>query len=138
MKDKIYLDSNFIITTLVKEHPFFQKACMISEKIKTWKLFISFLVIDEVIFNLSFYHLSKEDIHKHLKNGILSIDNLYLISTSNLKEDLDDYLQAWVRSNLKPRDALHLHMMRYNKISQIATFDQDFIRHRKKLGITII
>ena len=138
MTDKIYLDANFIVASLIYDHPFHNHAVQKNEDLLNANLFTSFLVIDEIVYSLTKYNLPKESIKNLLTDHLLLIENLSLIREPTEIQSLNEYLKDWISFNLKPRDAMHHFLMKIEGIRNMATFDSDFIKNADKLGIKIV
>ena len=54
------------------------------------------------------------------------------------KEIVKKYLKQWQKYNLRPIDSVHFFLMKQHKIKTIATFDNDFIKNKKQLGIKVL
>ena len=67
---------------------------------------------------------------------ILNIKNIRTVQTPRV--ELRKYINIWHITNLKPRDAAHLYLMRINEIKYIATSDKHFIKNQKALEIKVI
>ncbi len=138
MIDKIYLDSSFVISLLVSQHPFHKKAIEILNSLRQSQLFVSLFVVDEVVFTLRKYQLEKKQIAKIVKENFRELTNLQLIGLSGKIQEMEDYLQFWQNNPLQATDAMHLFLMQKKKILKLATFDQDFINRQVELGITTL
>ena len=98
--------------------------------------YISILSIDECLHTLyKKYKLPKNKIEVLLYN-ILNIKNIRTVQTPRIR--LRKYINIWHITNLKPRDAAHLYLMRINEIKYIATSDKHFIKNQKSLEIKVI
>ncbi len=138
MKDCIYCDSSFIIASMVSNHLNHEKAVELIKNLKPTLLCISPLVIDEVIYGLRVYGFDKDNIRSELKKRISGINLLEILPIIIDNARIDSYLNLWVNTNLKPRDAMHIFIMKQNGIKNIATFDNDFLKNNKELGINVI
>lgn len=138
MKDLIYLDASFFIATQIKEHIFHKQASKIfKNKISESVFCYSGLTIDEILHALSRY-LSKSEIVAVINNNLFNMQSFLYLNTSLKYIDIKEYLSIWENTTLKPRDAMHYFFMQQNNIIKIATFDDDFIKNKKRLGIEII
>ncbi len=138
LMERIYLDSSFIIALKVNGHEFNLKAQNILEHLRTDTLFYySYLTIDECAFTLVKYGADKSQVVELLIE-LISKPQFYLVNTDANTEELIAYLNTWETTPLKPRDAMHYFYMQQNHIVKIATFDTDFIKNKKKLGIEIL
>jgi predicted nucleic acid-binding protein len=138
MTDKVYLDASFVIPLLVKEHPYHTQGFVISKYLQQCDVYISPLLLDEVMYSLTKYRLTREYIAKTIKNNILTKSNVRVVNLDDTIEDLQNFLIYWKNSGLKPRDAMHMFIMRQNKVKKIATFDEDFIKNETRLKIKIV
>ena len=137
--DKIYLDSNFIIAALVSDHPQHPKSKEIIERHLKLKLLVSLLTLDEVIHTLNLaYNLSRLDLSFKVESFLNSKEVKLCDAITTFNNPIKQYLHLYVDYNLSPRDTLHYLMMKANKISHIATFDNDFIKNQKKLKIKVL
>jgi len=135
---KVYLDASFVIALLVDNHPFNVQARQKLHKLVKTEVCISLFVIDEVIFNLKKYGFEKSEIQVFIEKYILSLANLSVLGIGGDRELLQDYLDLWVSTPLRPTDAVHLLVMRDSLVNVIATFDQHFIDNQKALGIKVL
>ncbi|MDA1338445.1 MAG: type II toxin-antitoxin system VapC family toxin [bacterium] len=137
MKDLIYLDASFFIATQIKEHIFHKQASVTYQKFANNSTFcFTSLTIDEVLHALSRY-LSKPQITEVIESKLLNTQSFLFLNTSLKYIDITEYLNIWENTPLKPRDAMHYFFMEQNNIHKMATFDTDFIKNKKRLGIEI-
>ncbi|MEI7578422.1 MAG: type II toxin-antitoxin system VapC family toxin [bacterium] len=137
-KDSIYVDTNVFIAWLVASHPDYKQARCIFKQYSKYQFYYSLLVIDEILFVMTKYRISKNIIQNIIKSNLIENPICILIEDTINHEQIEKYLNLWVNCGLKPRDALHYYYMKKMKITTIATFDQDFIRQQKKLGIKVL
>ncbi|MBU4210445.1 type II toxin-antitoxin system VapC family toxin [Patescibacteria group bacterium] len=135
--NKVFLDSNILISLKFTNHPHAQKANLIIKKIikQNKKIFISPLVLDEFIHSIKFLlqqqKISIEKIHKILQKitkEILYIPNLKIVNPPTSKTQNLKILNYIKKFKLSPRDAYHLLTITHNNIKYFATFDNDFKR----------
>lgn len=138
MRDDVYVDTSFFIATQIANHPFHKVACEALEIYKDAPFYFSLLTVDEIVFTLLNHHISPTEISTIITEKITAIKNTRLIAYQNKMKQIQEYVEFWKDHALKPRDAMHAYLMKMNNITKIATFDADFKRNRKKLGITII
>lgn len=137
---KCYLDSSFVIALLIPTHTYSKKALVVAEILvkKDMDLYMSFLVIDEVVYVLhKKYKMTLSLIIRCLRELLLNIG----VGMIGIEHDVNvvlDYLKMLEKFNLEPRDTMHAHLMKNNGISRIASFDSDFIKNHKKLGIRVV
>lgn len=134
-----YLDANFLVSLLIDIHPFYERARRINLDISQSRKFISFLVIDELLHSLGYYMQNKKDIAAIVSNLVEESD-LRICEHILSKEsfDIDNYLGTWIDSGLRPRDAMHLYLVRSLKLDGIVSLDSDFIKNADQLGIEVI
>ncbi|MBI4130741.1 type II toxin-antitoxin system VapC family toxin [Candidatus Roizmanbacteria bacterium] len=137
-RDNVYIDTSFFIATQTANHPRHSRAVAILESCKKWRLFFSLLTIDEIMYTLLQFNLSRNRINTIIRDKILSIHNVHLITYPPDLKSIEKYLTIWGMTGLAPRDALHLYLMRTKKIQYLATFDLDFKRNQHKLGISVL
>lgn len=138
MRDKVYVDTSFFIATQITNHPFHDVAVGILEEYKDSPFYFSLLTIDEIVFTLLHHRISPNEISNIITQKIVSIKNTRMIAYQNKMKQVEEYIHFWKSTPLGPRDAMHVYLMKQNSISTIATFDADFKRNRKKLGVKII
>lgn len=136
MKDLIYLDANYLVALFVEAHPLHTDSIKLFNNIDGFKIAISYLVIDEVIYVLTKYKFDRATIKEQIGNFILMGDFI-LVGIKNEREAATDYIEFWGEHNLNPRDAMHLFIMRQNNIKIIASYDDDFITRQDELGISV-
>lgn len=145
-KDRVLLDSNFIISLQVTRHQFFDKAQELIYKFKESGVHpvIVPLVFDEFWYILKGYlktdfpTATKIELSRMLTkatNKVLSIENLVLADPGYKKNELLDTLKIMSKYDLRPRDALIVKSMEKLGITDIVTFDSDFDRVK---GINVI
>jgi predicted nucleic acid-binding protein len=131
---KVYLDSSFIISFVFEDHEFYGQAIGIAKSLDACPKYISPLVIDEALYGLSKYGFKKKDIVQKLED-IVRLESVYMIGIID-KSDLIRYMNDWVKSSFRPRDYMHMHLMKENNINHIASFDEDFSKNAR--GITVL
>lgn len=136
--DKIYVDSSFFVATQITNHPHHKRACKLVELCKKCRFFYSLLTIDEIVYTLSKFDISKNEIAAIVSEKICAIKNTKLITYKAGMKNLEEYVSLWAGTSLEPRDAMHAYFMKSQKIECIATFDHDFRKHQKKLGIKVL
>ncbi len=137
MKDLIYLDASVLVALLVEYHPLHTRATHIFDKIRNRPKTISYLVLDEVIYALTKYKYEKSEVSQKLETLILFGDFSF-IGLENENASIKNYLKLWSNHSLHPRDAMHVAIMKENRIKTIATIDTDFIKHKESLSIKIV
>jgi predicted nucleic acid-binding protein len=135
MIDRVYLDSSFIIALLLKNEEFHAQALMRMQKLAQTELFVSFFSLNETLYILSKYGLSKAEVANVVREKFLLLEKIRVINTTETLETMFDYLKFWNQTQLKSTDAMHVFLMKQVGVQTIATFDQDFVKHQKKLGI---
>jgi predicted nucleic acid-binding protein len=138
MRDNVYVDTSFFIATQITNHPFHNEAVSILKKYINCPFYFSLLTLDEIVFTLLNHRFKSFEIVDIITKKIVSIKNTRLIAYQNNLKQIREYMDFWKDASLSPRDAMHVFLMKQNKIKTIATFDADFKRNRKKLGIEII
>ena len=133
--NKVFLDSNILISLKFANHSHAKKANLIIKKIikQNKKIFISPLVLDEFIHSTKFLLQqqieSTEKVNKILQKitkDILYIPNLKIINPPTSKTQNLKILSYIKKFKLNPRDAYHLLTTTHNGIKYFATFDNDF------------
>lgn len=138
MPDKIYVDASFFIATQIINHPFHQESLRILKEYSESDLYFSLLTIDEIVYTLDKYKIDQNKIISVIREKIILIRNTKLLSYKDNVGQIENYLEVWRKTQLRPRDALHLYLMREAALENIATFDKDFIKNRKRLGIRVL
>ena len=137
-KDKIYIDTNVFVALHFSGHKFYDLALNLKKRFIGNKLYLGFLTIDEILYTLSKYKISKKDSINIIKRGIVNSSDVTILPSPFESSEVLDYLYTYKKTSLKPRDSLHLYLMKINKIKKIATFDNDFIKKQKELGIEVL
>lgn len=121
--EKIYIDANVFIYSVLNENDIGEKARNILEKIKNGEYygFTATLTIDEIL-----WAVHKElDKNKSVEiaKDFINMQNLEFINIDLviIKEALENY-----QKSLKPRDAIHLAALKSKKIKTIVSSDPDF------------
>lgn len=138
MRDNVYVDTSFFIATQIANHPFHDVAITVLEEYKDSLFYFSLLTIDEIVFTLLNHRITPNEISTIITEKIIAIKNTRLIAYQKRMKQIEEYIELWKSIPLGPRDAMHVYLMKQNKIATIATFDADFKRSRKKLGVKII
>lgn len=137
MSDLIYLDASFFVPLQVEKHPYRKYAI---DKLKSSPISMfcySYLTLDEIMYVLGKYIKNKNLISTIINRDLLNNKLNQLVGLENDVKCADQFIKTWPTTGLKPRDALHLFTMKKNGIKKIATFDNDFIKNKRKLGIEI-
>jgi len=121
----IFLDTNIILRFVLNDHPFYSvNASIILNKIDQGKekIYLSWLVIFEVVFVLQNSHgLKRNEIAQKLL-PILSLENVLF----EQKKLLNLTFEYYVSKNISLADAYHTTLMTQKKIHKIYSFDRDF------------
>jgi predicted nucleic acid-binding protein len=133
----VYLDSSFLIAYIIKEHRFNSDAVNILKKYISGKFYISYLTIDEALYYMKDHFSDKIEIRDKFKD-IVSALEIEFIGVESNSYLVNKYIDHWIDTGLKPRDAMHLFIMKENNIKDLASFDNDFIKSKKKYNIEII
>lgn len=136
--DRIYVDSSFFVATQIINHPHHKRAAKLVELCKDSSFHYSLLTIDEIVYVLSKFHIAKKEIASIIREHICAIKNTRLISYNTNIKTLEEYATLWSQNSLAPRDALHAYFMKMEKLTYIATFDNDFRRNQKKMKIEVL
>ena len=132
---KIFLDSNFIIASQIKEHKFYERTQKLRSEweINGTQLYMSPLVLDEVLYVarslLAISKEKKEEIYRQLRQmieNIFKFKHLILLQTHLIKDDWLEILKIMEACNNRPRDSIILRTMQKEGINVIASFDSDF------------
>jgi len=138
MNDRVYLDASFIVSSQIQQNPHFQKADRIAKELIDKSLYISYLVIDEVMHGLGKYGMDKRVIYKFIVLELIEANNVTLLVNKPMKQDLKTFMRFWGKTSLQPRDAMHIFLMKEHGISTIASFDRDFIERQQELKIEVL
>ena len=137
----VYLDSSFLISLLVENHPLNKKAQEINKKAVEKDLHpcISILTFDETIFHLQKYQSVSKNrflVSKFIKQ-ITALPFYYIQPQWNplVPQEIIDLMKKF---RLKPRDAVHLKTMLDNKIKYLLTLDKDFEKQKLQKFVKII
>jgi len=120
----LYLDANFFIFALLDNTERGTAARRIQKTIVEGKerAITSSLAIDEIMWVL--LRNRKQNLLRVAVEGIYLMPNLDVVSVSSTAPLMAlDFLEKY---NLKPRDALHIAVMRENKVERIVSDDKDF------------
>lgn len=148
---KIYVDTNFLVSFLVGNHPFHKPAIRLFTelRINKYQLFISPLVLDETWWTiygeqkkLNLIKIGIKDAIEELKtswNQIATNTAITVIQLKNpLKKGVGRALFFIENLNMRPRDAFHLATAESNNICELATNDQGLIKMDSKIsGFTV-
>ncbi len=121
---KVYLDTNFIVSLVVKTE-FSKKAEIISKTLlKDAELFVGMNTIEETTYVLMrILKIGIDDAAKLLKNFLEEMEVAILEFLP-----FDTYIEICEKYDLLPNDALIAATCKYYGISKIATFDEDFAK----------
>ena len=133
----VYLDACFVIAFLIDGHADNSEAISIYKKIKSDKLYVSLFVLDEVLYILSKYGIDKSTACQLVKKFI-KLENLEVIDENFIVHNVEQFIDIYSKTTLKPTDSAHLYYMKLAKIKNIATFDSDFIKNADKLDIEVV
>jgi predicted nucleic acid-binding protein len=133
MTNRCYLDTNVLVYLSNKDSEFHKKANNLLKETRKNNLYInvSSLTLDEFIYSINkdqlifFKKVDLEQTKKALEQT-LSLPNIAIVNPPISKKDnikIIDYMKSY---NLKPRDAYHLLIAKYNNIEYFATFDNNF------------
>lgn len=135
MAVKILADASFLVAFFVEDHIYQPKVKVILGKNRVFV--VTILSLEETFFVLKrkygFNRLTLEKV----------VDSLLSPGVFNFVEIPDQLglanrlVSASERLGLKSRDALHYLIMKQRGIRLMATFDQDFIKKQKALGIKV-
>lgn len=130
---KCYLDSNILINFKNIQSSFHQETKELLVKLTNaaYKLYISPLTLDEFLCQLEqiLLYQKKRNVFTKLSLALKSILDLPRLSLVNPPVNKNKHLKIikyMKKYALRPRDAYHFLVMKENKISSLATFDQDF------------
>ncbi len=119
---KVYLDTNFIISLLVKTE-FTEKAKKISQSLlRDAELFVGMNTVEETTYVLM--RVLKIGINKAVKMLENFLEEMEVIILEFLPFDI--YIEVSQKYRLLPNDALIAATCKYYGIKKIATFDEDF------------
>jgi len=126
MTEKIFLDSNVLISLKEKESVFINKSLKILEDIikNNQQGVINSYVINEIHYFYS-KHSTKANASNVIKS-LFAISNLKYEDISLNKEDIFEILKLANKHNLETFDAYHAFYCKKLGIKKIATFDEDF------------
>src|SRR3989338_1605281 len=133
-----YLDANFYVALQIIKHPFHNTSIKILKKYPNLIVCYSILTLDEIIFSLTKYNFDKNIIYQNIYENLFDNPRMFNLPLNSNKDFLESYLQTYTDNSLKPRDAMHYFFMQQNNITNMATFDTDFIKNKKRLGIEIL
>ena len=122
--EEVYVDSNLFIYASSEEGIISKNAYEIIKKINDGNLiaYTSTLTMDEVL-----YIIQKKvgrEIAANIIENYIKLNNLNIISVD--LEILNKSIEIYKQTNLKPRDSIHLAVMKINKISAMISSDPDF------------
>ena len=122
--EEVYVDSNLFIYASSEEGIISKNAYEIIKRINDGNLiaYTSTLTMDEVLYIIQ-KKVGREIAAKIVENYI-KLNNLNIISVD--LEILNKSIEIYRQTNLKPRDSIHLAVMKINKISTMITSDSDF------------
>ena len=138
--NKVYLDASLFIALQFEDHVNRDKAMIKWEYIikKKYRIYVSSLTLDEISYLLNKIVGSKQIVSDKIKNHLLNNLNTKVADIDWNINKCAVYMNFWEKCNLKPRDAMHVFIMKSNQIRAIATLDDDFTKHQKILGIEVI
>src|SRR3989344_8647034 len=116
MRDDVYVDTSFFIATQITNHPFHDVALTVLDEYRDNLFYFSLLTIDEIVFTLSHHRIKPNEISTIMIEKIVSIKNARLIAYQNKMKQIEEYIEFWKTTPLGPRDAMHVYLMRQNKI----------------------
>ncbi len=131
----VFLDTNFLVASQIEGHIFYPRA---KELLSEFAAAENVLVTHNLVFDELWYvsiaiwrelKLSKNDLFKRLNKATTNVFNFLnfaLLETVLTQEDLVDTLKIMKAHKLRPRDAMILEIMKKEKITKIASFDNDF------------
>lgn len=148
---KIYVDTNFLVSFLVGNHPFHKPAIRLFTelRINKYQLFISPLVLDETWYTifkeqnkLGVIKVGIKDAIGELRKSWNQINTNTAITVIQIKSPLGEGVVRALffigNLNMRPRDAFHLATAESNRIYELATNDQAMIRMDHRIsGFTI-
>lgn len=148
---RIYVDTNFLVSFLVGNHPFHKPAVRLFTelRINKYQLFISPLVLDETWWTiygeqkkLNLVKIGIKDAIEELKTSWNQIATNTAITVIQLKKPLKKGVGRALffieNFNMRPRDAFHLATAESNKINEFATNDQKMINMDYRMsGFTV-
>lgn len=93
--------------------------------------FISPLTIDEFLYVVKYYLIRGKTTHlyqilRKALDEILDIPNLLIVNSPHDEKSQLKVVNLMEKYSLSPRDAYHLLIMEYHRISYFFTFDNDF------------
>lgn len=139
MKNTIYLDASAIVALCIEDHPYRDSVVETIHKMPSSMTYAySFLGLDESIYVLHRSGLTKKIAIKVITEIIIDANETKLVSSNTENQSAADYLWVWNEYKIKPRDALHLHIMNEHKIKKILTLDKDFVKLQKNARIEVI
>jgi len=119
---KVYLDTNFIVSLIVKTE-FSEKARKISETVlKDAELFVGMNTVEETTYVLM--KILKKKLHEAVKILNDFLEEMEVIILEFIP--FETYIEICEKYSLLPNDALIAATCKYYGISRIATFDEDF------------
>jgi len=131
--EKCYLDSNVLINFKNTQSLFHQETKELLTKLAntSFRLYISPLTLDEFLYQLHqiLIFQKQKSVFQKLSlalKSILALPGLNLVNPSTNKKNHLKIIKYMENYGLRPRDAYHLLAMKDNRITYLATFDQDF------------
>ncbi len=150
LPDKIYLDSNILLSAFLKNHKFHHKAKSLLFAMFSYHsvAYLSPLSLDEswwALIKIEYKKIYRRDFDQHwLKNNMYFIQDCQNLLNA-FQEFIDKYIQKkkfqildlesriinnaysnLINIPMMPRDSFHLAILRENGVSTIATTDTDF------------
>lgn len=135
-KYKIFLDTNFLIASQIKEHAFHERTKELRVHFAELgaQQYIYPLVLDEFWYVLSGIWKQKYskltpkhyEMLKKATNNVYNFENLSVLETMLHESEMLDTVSLMQKYKLRPRDAMIIKIMKKENIRQIASFDTDF------------
>ena len=135
--NKVYIDSNVLVSWQIANHPFYPQAKLLIKTLLEQNFFLclSPLTIDEYLWAILKYqktgYLPKKP-SPQTSIRMLADLNLSYVNINWDKKTLLSIYPLIERYKLRPRDGFHLKIIKDNKIKYLASFDNDFKRIIKK------
>jgi len=142
MPETVALDTNFIISILIKRNNTERALNILSETIERYeKIFVANQVIAETVYVLEGLHKYNGGIIKlekyEIKDYVFSIINTPKVVIEN-KKTIEKALEIYINKNINFGDALIAAVVMNKGIKKIITFDKDFLKIEDLIIITDI
>jgi predicted nucleic acid-binding protein len=124
MAKKMYLDSNFFVASQLDFHTWHTAAVEQMQTLENVEIYISWLVIDEILHAFRKYGVTKEVAVGLVTERLLHVTAVVILPTESNTVYLERYLHLWQKTLLKPRDAMHFFLMKQAGVKEILTFDK--------------